>query len=221
MAINIDTVYQLCYSICAKQAQAFPSPNDFNSYAALANIDLFNYYNDERQKMLLKVKSGQELFNPNVLVSFVVNEFVMSPSSPSPSLPANFAYDEAFKTTINGINANIAKVDYNKLENYLNSTIDAPTATKPIYVQLPNNLNVYPTLNTPTYLTYYRYPTTPVWGYTLVNGRPQYSAVASTNFEFDGTELMRIATRILKYMGISIRDEELVKIADQMLNTSS
>lgn len=221
MSINVNTVYQLCYSIAAKQQAAFPSPNDFNSYAQLANIDLFNYYNDEREKLLLSVKSGNQLFVPETLVSFVVNEFVMSPSTQTPSLPANYAYDIAYKTPINGINSTIKKVEYNKLETYLNSSIDQPTAANPIYVELPNNFEVYPLINLPTYLTYYRYPVTPNWNYTVVNGLATYTSSGSVDFEYELTELMRLVTRILKYMSVSIRDSELEQFADQMTNTAS
>lgn len=214
--ISVDYIHQLTYNIAAKQLQSFPSPADWNNYAEQANIDLFNYYNDEREKMLLKVKSGEALFAPPVLSTFVVNEYPMSPSVMSPSLPDNYAYDIAFKTPVNGINKTILKVDYSKLESYLNSTIDPPTASTPIYVELSDSLVLYPTINYPTYLTYYRYPTTPIWNYTVVGGSPVYTSVGSVDFEWDQTEINRLAMRILISMGLSIRDDQLLQAVEQM-----
>ncbi len=221
MPIPVDYIHSLTYYIAAKQLTAFPSPNEWNNYAALANMDLYNYYQDEREKMLISVKSGEVLFVPQTLSTFVVNELPLSPSTQSPSVPLDYAYDIAMKTPINGVNSTIKKVDYNKLESYLNSTIDEPTPTNPIYVELPTNFQVYPLINNPTYLTYYRYPKTPVWGYTVVNGVPTYSVGSSTDFEWEETEVMRLTSRILKYMSVSIRDSELEQAAEQMTNTAS
>lgn len=221
MAISINYIYQLCYSIAAKQSAAFPSPNDFNMYADMANIDLFNYYNDERQKLLLEVKSGQQIFAPELLADFVVNEYPMSPSVMSPSLPNDYVYDISFTRNINGVNKTITKVPYNKRPSYLVSTIDAPTLSDPIYIELANNMELYPTINTPTYLTYYRYPATPIWNYTLVNGRPQFTTNGSVDFEWQSTEITRLTMRILTSMGLSIRDTELTQAVEQMTQGAS
>lgn len=219
--VSINYIYQLCYSIAAKQSAAFPSPADFNLYANLANIDLFDYYNDEREKQLLKVKNGEALFAPPILSTFVENEIPMPLSGNSASLPLNYIYDIAFKTPINGVNGTIKKVDYERLEGYLNSTIDKPTATNPIYVELSSDLLVYPTLTNPCYLTYYRYPVDVLWAYTMVNGRPSFDSVDSVDFEWEETEFVRLTSRILKSMGLSIRDTELYQAAEQMTQEAS
>ena len=169
--------------------------------------------------MLLKVKAGQSLFAPQVLSPFVVKDFQLSPSVQSPSLPSNYVYDISVRT--NGYTS-LTKVDYDRVNSYLNSTIDEPTVDNPIYVDYaPAYLTTYPTLNTPTYLTYYKYPAVPVWGYTLPSGRPVYDANTSTNFDWPETELLRLSARILKYMGISIRDQELEQQAQQLTLTAS
>ncbi len=216
MAVNINSVYQLVYAIAAKQSAAFPSPQNFNQYAQLANIDLFNYYQDERQKMLLKVKSGQTLFSPQVLTTFAV-ETQLSPSVQSPSLPADYVYDISMRTA--GY-VNVKKVDYDKVNTYLDSTIDEPTTANPIYVEYGGNITTYPVLNTPTYLTYYKYPATPVWGYTL-SPRPTYDANSSVDFAWKETEFLRLSARILKYMSVSIRDQELEQQAQELNLTAS
>ncbi len=216
MSININSVKELVYAIAAKQQQAFPSPQNFNQYAQLANIDLYNYYQDERQKMLLKVKAGQTLYAPQVLTTFVA-ETLLSPSVQSPSLPADYVYDISMRT--NGF-VNVKKVDYDKVNTYVDSTIDEPTQANPIYVEYASAITTYPTLNTPTYLTYYKYPITPVWGYTL-SPRPTYDPNTSTNFDWRETEFLRLSARILKYMSISIRDQELEQQAQQLNLTAS
>jgi hypothetical protein len=113
------------------------------------------------------------------------------------------------------------KVDYDRVANYINSTIDPPTNTYPIFVELPNTFQVYPSTVTNCQLTYLGEPPTVIWNYSLVNGRPVYNPVGSVDFSWDATELFRITSRVLKYMGIAIRDSELAQAANEMVNTSS
>jgi len=218
--INVDFVHSLTYNLAAKQLRAFPSPDDWNSYSALAENDLFNFYNDERAKMLLKVKAGQTLFMPSTLTTFMQYQASFTPASGYFSAPSGYVYDQAL-TTSSGVV--ITKTDSERLSSYLNSTFDAPTVANPIYVELSNNsFQIYPKNGvSPVNLDYLRYPILAVWGYTLVNNRPVYSAANSTNYEWASTELLRLTARILGYMGISIRDNEIEKAAQQLTQTAS
>lgn len=218
--ISVDFIHSLTYSIAAKQLRSFPSPDDWNEYANLAQNDLFNFYNDERSKMLLKVKAGQTLFMPSTLTNFMQYQSPFSPASGLFAAPSGYVYDEAM-TTSSGVV--VTKTDAERLPSYLNSTFDNPTVTNPIYVELANNsFQVYPVNGIPTVkLTYLRYPNTVVWGYTLVNNRPVYSAANSVDFEWNSTEMLRLTSRILAYLGLSIRDIELEKAAQQLTQTAS
>lgn len=216
MAININSVKELCYDLAAKQQQAFPSPAEFNAYCNLAQNDLFNYYNDEREKMLLKVKAGQTLFMPSTLTAFIENKVALSAPSGTVTAPSGYIYDQSLTTPED---INIKKVDNERLPAYLNSTIDNPTADNPIYVELSNTFQVYPTIS-PVLLTYLRMPNPVLWAYTL-SPRPTYDPTNSIDFEWLPTEATRLISRILMYMGVSIRDNELVQIAEQMKITAS
>lgn len=215
--ININDVHQLVYNLAAKQQAAFPSPQNFNDYANLANMDLFNYYNDEKDKMLLRVKSGMSLFVPPVLAPFVLFNQSLSRTGNVLTQPADYIYDLALTSNpVSGTPVDFHKADYDKLSAYLNSTIDAPTNSAPIYVELADTFVVYPAAVPVVTLTYLKQPVTVKWGYTLVGGRPVYNPAGSTNFEFLSTEIYRLSVRILRYMGISIKDDILAQEAAQM-----
>lgn len=216
--VGIDQAHQLSYYIAAKQNAAFPSPIEFNSYANLANIDLYNYYNDEREKLLVKVKSGEVIYAPPILANFVVSNHQMNFLGNSASLPND--YIDVISLNKTPASGKINKVDLDELPDYMKSTIDAPTLSNPIYVELPDSFVTYPTLSV-AYLTYYQQPATVVWAYTLVNGRPVYDSVNSVDFSWDGTEIYRLVSRILTYMGLSIRDTELTQAAQQMVQGGS
>lgn len=218
MSVNVNYIKELVYDLAAKQSQAFPSPADFNNYAQLANIDLFNFYNDERDKMLLKVRTGDTLFMPSVLDDFLVRQQPLTASSGAVTLPTDNVYNLAVTTTDD---ITIKKTDIERLSTYLNSTIDLPTATNPIYVQGGTIIQVYPTTVGFVKLSYLRQPATPVWAYTMVNNRPVYNSSGSVNFEWQSTEVLRLASRVLAYMGISIKDDMLAKQAQQMVLTAS
>jgi hypothetical protein len=229
MSVPVDLVHQLSYYICAKQLTAFPSPAEWGQYAIFGNIDLFNYYNDERAKQLLKVKSGESLFEPPILSNFIIPDYPMVSASVfgfppylSPSIPNDYAYDIAIKTPINGVNKTITKIDNTKLETCLNSTIDNPTNVYPIYVEYANNFKIYPyTIPGPVTMEYYRYPATPIWNYTVVNGVPTYNPIGSVDFEWDLSEIVRLTQRILSYMSISIRDVDVLQYSEQMIKEAS
>lgn len=217
--VSIDSVHQLTYFIAAKQLTAFPSPNEFNSYANLAAMDLYNYYNDERIKLLLKVKAGEELYVPPVLVDFVVSAS-LPPVMPLGTFTLPDDYEYWLAVTTPSCQADAHKVDYDKLTTYLNSTVDNPTTEFPIFVEYPDTIQVYPN-PAGVNLTYLRVPRTVFWNYTVVDLVPVYNPVGSVDFDFDETELLRLVSRILGYMGTSIRDTELAQYAQQMTQGAS
>lgn len=219
---SVDYAHSLSYFIAAKQQAAFPSPNEWNAYAQLAQIDLYNYYNDEREKMLLSVKSGETLYIPPVLANFVVYNYAPVYSGNVITQPNDYEYDlELTSSPSVGTQVYLKKVDYNKWTNYLNSTIDAPTINNPIFMELPDTLITAPANLQNVAMTYLKQPTPPKWAYTLVNNRPVYNAAASIDFGFDATEIYRLVSRILKFMGISIRDGELAQAAQGMIQEAS
>jgi hypothetical protein len=220
--VGVDDAHSLSYYIAAKQQAAFPSPNEWNSYAALAQTDLYNYYNDERQKMLISVKQGESLYIPPVLSNFVVYNYTPAYSGNVITQPDDYQYDLEFTTSPSvGVQSYIKKVDYNKWTNYLNSTIDVPTINNPIFMELPQTFITAPANLPNVALTYLQQPTPPYWNYVLVNNRPVYTPSGSVDFQFDDTEIYRLVSRILKYMGISIRDGELAQAAQEMIQGAS
>lgn len=215
--LNVDFVHQLTYNLCAKQSVAFPSPANWDGYATLAQSDLYNYYNDERAKLLLKVKAGETLQIPSALQSFIVNEVALTNTAGVLNQPSGYRYD--LDMTANGVD--IKRIDFDRRNTYINSTIDPPSATFPIYCETATGFLVYPIGTTPCLLTYIKDPVPVHWGYILSGGRPVYDPNTSVDFIFQGPELLRVVSRILNYMSVSIRDIELEQEAKKMLATAS
>jgi hypothetical protein len=62
-------------------------------------------------------------------------------------------------------------------------------------------------------IDYFRQPTNPVWGFTIVNGRDVYNPATSTQFEFPDFSHNEIMGVACGYLGINIRDAELLQFA--------
>lgn len=96
----------------------------------------------------------------------------------------------------------------------LNSTIIYPRHTAPICVNTGDRLEIYPSDLLTVRLTYLRKPEPPVWAYTVSNNRPVYDPVNSQGFELPETVHNEIVERVLSYIGISTRDNNLYQASE-------
>lgn len=104
----------------------------------------------------------------------------------------------------------------NELSNVLGSSIKAPTHRYPVCAFYNDYIQLYPKTVGRVVFTYLRTPTTPVWGYTIVNSRPVYNAATSVDIESPDDTINEIAAMTLSYLGISIKDGDIVNYAEQM-----
>ena len=93
------------------------------------------------------------------------------------------------------------------------SSIVAPDMKRPIARFVGTKLQVRPKVITNVNLTYYRYPNTPKWGYTLINARPVYDSVSSIDIEAGEDAFNEIAMITLGFLGINLREQDLVQYA--------
>lgn len=212
MILN-NEVYENVQSLAQKAKHGSIRVADYNRYANLASMDLFN----ERigsVRDLYKLGKAMDKTTPgmNKEVDQAIRPFLVAGLSiPVTANKATLPSDcECIDSVMFG-NKAIKWVPYNKISSYLNSTIDIPTVDYPIFTELSTELLVYPSAMSPVLLTYYRTPATVVWNYTLVDNRPVYNATGTVNFEFFPTEKLQLIMRILNYIGITIRDSELLQ----------
>jgi hypothetical protein len=108
------------------------------------------------------------------------------------------------------------------------SKLTRPTADYPMYLYQDNKIIIQPPslvqvdpLNPLTILdqfsiSYVRKPADVIWGYTvLTNGAYSFDSTSSQDFEIDDTDQTEVILRVLIYMGIVIRDPQIVQAAAQ------
>ncbi|MBK5202093.1 MAG: hypothetical protein JJE45_00025 [Prolixibacteraceae bacterium] len=94
-----------------------------------------------------------------------------------------------------------------------------PTTQNPIAVVRSSGIHIRPISITLVDFHYYRFPVEPVFAYTLGDGFVTYDAVNSTEVEFPVDEHLTLVAMMLKYIGINLREGELVQVANQQLQT--
>lgn len=116
----------------------------------------------------------------------------------------------------------VTVVSDNERWAYLQSSLRQPTREYPICTFLGNDtIQFYPKDIRSAYLTYLRYPITPVWGYTLdpLDGYPIYNPATSVNIELPEICADEMAVTLLNRVGISIREPGLTEWANYVKNT--
>lgn len=214
---TINSVRNTVLSIINKQNNGYITPEEFNSFAKNAQLEIFNqYFVDFRNS---KVKDGKgfetsgysdvtkqmdqtiDYFSKVENLNYVSDSGIFS--MPSKWFLLNVLYYNGKEVT---------HVNQEKLHYLLNSNLTAPTETYPTYVLQGNDINIYPNTITSGVSTYYvRYPYDPKWTYTMVNGSPLFNQSAGDyqDFELTDSDFPRLVAKICEYAGVSIRESEV------------
>ena len=240
MAINVDTVYKTVLLILNKEQRGYVTPEEFNKIATQVQLEIFErYFEDLNQQMRIpendseygnRVKNVDEKISifktiQSLAPSWVVgtNEFniVQSPATITPTV-------HRIGTVIYKDEQELEKVDRNDWLRLNMSKLTRPTADYPMYLYQDNKIIIQPPslvqvdpLNPLTILdqfsiSYVRKPADVIWGYTvLTNGAYSFDSTSSQDFEIDDTDQTEVILRILIYMGIVIRDPQIVQAAAQ------
>jgi len=242
MAINVDTVYKTVLLILNKEQRGYVTPDEFNKIATQVQLEIFEkYFEDLNQQMRIpendseygnRVKNVDEKISifktiQSLAPSWVVgtNEFniVQTPATILPTV-------HRIGTVIYKDEQELEKVDRNDWLRLNMSKLTRPTADYPMYLYEDDKIIIQPAdlikvnpLNPLTildqfHLAYVRKPADVIWGYTvLTNGAYSYDSTigVSQDFEIDDTDQTEVILRILIYMGIVIRDPQIVQAAAQ------
>lgn len=213
--ILTNDIKEIVYALANKQGHATISPDDFSRYAQMANMDEYQEYTSGIEtyyslgKAMPKVSPGMNKIMDMKLSPFLVTDATMAIISGVAVFPSNIE----FLDRISGGSKQAKWVAGHMVQRYLESSIDTPDIDNPIFTFVAGGIRLYPSSVVPK-VTFLKTPAIVRWGYTLLNGRkPIYDASTSVNFEWGAVHRLSLVTKILGYMGISIRDMELKSLA--------
>jgi hypothetical protein len=219
----IDLVYQTLLTVINKDNQGYVSPTEFNILANSVQNEIFRGYFEEVNKS--KNKENRGLTNKGYgnldfnirqkLQQFAVPAATLAVTSGTCNLPENLYLieDDGVSTTTGNV---VEEVERNKI-NFLNKSIAKPTVLYPVYERYANSIVVSPATIPSIKLAYLRRPRFPNWSYFMLpNGQPAYNPSDGSfqDFELHSSEFSNIVLKLLSYFGISLREAEVVQIAE-------
>jgi len=234
----INSVRNTVLSVLNKNNYGYISPSDFNLFAKQAQMEVFEEYFSEYNKIINMENarmSGTDYADLRKAVEEAVETFIVTstltqvtPASNRFFLPSAtttgfdyfminkvLCYDASGPTRV--FKGEAEKVTHSKITMLVNSNLTAPTELYPAYTQEGSSLTVYPaSINLPNEVdaNYFRYPKDPKWTYvTLANGEPVFnqSQLDYQDFEVPLEDEIKLVSKILQYAGMSIREIEAVQ----------
>jgi len=229
----INSVRNTVLAVLNKNNYGYISPSDFNLYAKEAQLEVFEEYFSEYNKLLNMENarmSGTSYADIRKATEEAMEVFALTSTLTQVTAATNRFYLPSVTTTgfdyfmINKImcydasgltrvfKGEAEKVTHTKITMLTTSNLTAPTEQYPAYTQEGGILTVYPaTINLANEVdaNYFRYPKDPKWTYiTLNNGEPVFdqSQPDYQDFEVPFEDEYKLITKILQYAGMSIRE---------------
>lgn len=229
----INDVRNTVLAILNKNNYGYISPSDFNLYAKQAQMEVFEEYFSEYNKVinLENVRqSGTSYAHASKTIEEAMETFSttstltqVAPATNRFYLPSvtTTGFDYFMITKVLCYDASVSprvfkgeaeKITHSKITMLNTSNLTAPTEQYPAYTQEGGILTVYPsTINLANEVdaNYFRYPKAPKWTYiTLSNGEPVFdqSQPDYQDFEVPLEDEYKLVAKILQYSGMSIRE---------------
>ena len=230
---SVREVYNALNALAHKDERGFVTPTEFNSFAPIAQMNIFNKLFDEltaaenmrrrnidpaRDKSRIKqIKEDLGVFAKTETVTKTNGVFAR---------PDDFARLINVKTggdILLGVNNSVmADVIYDeeKLDRVLLSTLSAPTVSRPV-VLMSDDFEVFPTSVSKIKVRYYKQPegldptsnartvSLPKFGFTLSNGKEAYNASTSVDFELPEHYTSELVFELGKLVGVNLRDADV------------
>ncbi len=230
--ISTNNVRILVMHLLNKNNFGFITPDEYNSFSNLAQLDIFedlfyqytNWLNKENKRMT----NGEYANIPrniqeqiDVFATYTTNaNFTYNGTTNLWSYTGNDMYRAENLSLVNSMNkkTDIEMVSKSKLNRMVNSDMINPSFTYPLAEKIGDSFRIYPTLVTgySAELFFIRKPKEPKWTFVNVQGNPVYSASASDlqNFELHPSNYVPLVMKILGYAGINLREENIEQVAN-------
>lgn len=219
MAVNINTVYLRVLAIANKEQRGYITPQEFNTLANQAQLDIFEqYFYDLNQFLRLPGNDTIHSDAVDMLEEKIgIFEVYNSPIGNGTLSELNVHKLGAVyhQETINGVQTKVEaeKLNPNELRYYINSPLTAPTVKRPVFIVQQDQITVLPADADNLSMNYIKKPADVYWGYTIINDEALYNPSTSINFQLHASEETELVLKILSLAGVVIRDPQLYQIA--------
>jgi hypothetical protein len=237
--ISINRCRNTVLHLLDKNNRGFISPEKFDSFCYLAQMDIFENLFFQYNKWLgnkSRHLTGTEYADIPKNIKEQIDAFSTYSTTSNFTFNAttglwSFVGSDLYRTEgLSLVNASGKKIDVEQvskgieLNNLINSKINMPTTTYPIYVKIGLDFKVYPAVPAGygLELLYIRTPKTPKWTYFNSNGNPLFDGGASDrqDIELDESLFSAFIIKVMAYCGVSIREQDVVAAATNAEQTT-
>lgn len=220
MPIDVNELYQFVQFVANKEQSGFIKPNEFNLAADRAQMQFFM----ERYNNPAEYQPGRPIprvaFQQSQKVSDDLRVFMESEDIANNESIAGLNSDYVHLVSLRTAGGNHIKLlDDSEVGHILNSALTPPTDAYPVAYIVGDEIKLEGTNSAK--LTYLRRPEKPLWEYykdssgnpTDSTGNPTtypvYDSTTSTELEFPDETFNEIAIRVLSFVGINLRENQL------------
>ena len=220
MAVNVDTVYQKVLALANKEQRGYITPQEFNLLADKAQMDIFeNYFHDIKtayHKPKNQTGAGDEMNMIYEKLHPFMGTATLTGSGPTFALASTVHQIDVVSYN----NKEIPELSKREVLYTENNPLTKATTDRMVYVREEINssllmIRIYPapTESMSIGVAFWKRPTSPNWGYVVVNEKALYNSNTSTNFELHASEEEALVGRILELAGIVINNQTLQQAA--------
>lgn len=231
MLNNINDVKFYCDFLLNKNQSGGMSGREFNSAINVAQQSYLRTKLGLPETFTIQSREAPQQFqatieNATSLKPFTVSA-ILNKSGNGFNLPSNFAawgnndYLYVYQDENSQSQAETQPIEFVNLSERavrLNNYITKPTLEYGIATYIDNQLVVDPSGIDKIKLIYVRYPSTPIWNFTVnTNDQEVYNPTGSVQLEFPNMDWESIAALAVKYCSIFLREEQLFAITDKRI----
>lgn len=203
MAKQISYIHDFIKFITGKGQTGYHSPEEIDDAIHVSSRMLF----DEKKKVYEETRE----------ITVDLLPFITDPTSLSlngsgiATIPGTFKYLVAMTGGTNGVD--VTEVDKGSLAYHINDPLCPPSADYPICAFYKTTIQFYPITLTNVKITYLKEPIKPVWAYTIVSNRFVYDDASSIDIEWGEENHNEIIMKTMDYLGINLREGDLVQFS--------
>ena len=229
--VNIDNVYQKVLILANKEQRGYITPQEFNLFANQAQLEIFEQYFYDINQFGRATGNESEYGDILNLLNEKVSVFKFNNTSLifsglfwlKPSMIGRTMYRLGTvwytPTTLLADRVEVQEINSNELMDILNSPLVTPTSARPVYIESGVGLTIYPlTLMTASTVvcSWIAFPIVPRWGYVVISEKAMFDPSTTTHFELHPTEETELVYKILKYAGVSMDKDSIMRAGQGM-----